>query len=76
MLPIRRTALKNGEMKPVETVWVRFPSLTLQRLHQRYTRIGDRRYQFEALSLHFMECLDVDADGVVLDYGDLWHSVP
>jgi hypothetical protein len=49
-LPIRRIGLKEGESQQVDTVWVRFPSLTAKMLRQRYTRIDRRRYKYEHLS--------------------------
>jgi hypothetical protein len=39
-LPIRRIGLNIGESQEVDAVWVRFPSLKLERLPQRYTRIS------------------------------------
>jgi hypothetical protein len=73
-LSIRRLALKEGESQQVDAVWVRFPSLTLERLQQRYTRIGRRLYKYETSTGYKAE-LEVDQSGLVVRYGDLWRRV-
>ena len=49
-LPIRRLVLQVGEAWKVESVWVRFPSLKLERLRKRYSRISNKSYKYEVLS--------------------------
>lgn len=75
-LPIHRLNLDIGDTQETEAVWVRFPSLTLERLQQRYTRTGDRSYRYEAPKLGFQAQLEVDSAGLVLKYGDLWKRIP
>jgi uncharacterized protein len=74
-LPIRRIGLKEGESRQVDAVWVRFPSLTLERLQQRYTRIGRRRYRYEYLPAGYQAELEVDECGVVVSYDNRWRRV-
>jgi hypothetical protein len=74
-LHIRRLNLKVGESAHSTAVWLRFPSLTLERLKQQYTRISDRRYRYEAPDLGFEAQLEVDADGLIVKYGDLWMRI-
>lgn len=74
-LPIRRLDLKVGESQQVDAVWVRFPSLTLERLHQRYTRIGQRLYKYENPLTGYEAQLEVDEFGLVVFYDGLWHRV-
>jgi hypothetical protein len=70
-LPIRRLALQVGESAYVDAAWLRFPSLSLERLSQRYTRIGANQYRYES-GAAFIATLEVDDWGIVRKYSDLW----
>ena len=72
-LAIRRLALQPGESAGAEAAWVRFPELTLERIPQRYTRTSERHYHYE--SGDFAADLEVDDQGVVIHYGELWERV-
>jgi uncharacterized protein len=72
-LPIRRLGLELGDTKVVVAVWVRLPSLDVQRLDQSYERIDERRYRYR--SGRFTADLAVDEDGMVLQYGFNWKAV-
>lgn len=74
-LPIRRINLKDGESQQVDAVWIRFPSLAVERLHQRYTRIDHRLYKYEKPSNGYEAQLEVDEFGVVISYDDVWYRV-
>jgi hypothetical protein len=74
-LSIRRLNLKVGESAQSTAVWVRFPGLRLERLRQRYTRIDDTRYRYEAPELGFTAQLEVDKAGLIVKYGDLWMRI-
>jgi hypothetical protein len=70
-LPIRRL---QGAGAEVAAAWVRFPELTVERLEQRYTPLGDGRWRYEAGD--FAADLVVDDRGLVVTYGDdLWATV-
>ena len=72
-LPIRRLGLAPGASAEITAAWVRFPALAVERSAQRYTRLEDRAYRYESGA--FAARLDVDADGVVLDYEGIWTAV-
>jgi hypothetical protein len=74
-LPIRRLTLDVGGEASTDAVWVQFPSLSLGQLAQRYTRTADRRYRYESDGGSFVADLDVDAQGLVVRYGDVWERV-
>jgi hypothetical protein len=74
-LPIRRLELPMNQAADVCAAWVRFPELTVERLAQRYTRIGDGRYLYESRSGAFQAELLVDEDGVVRSYPGGWEQV-
>ncbi|HEV8365523.1 MAG TPA: putative glycolipid-binding domain-containing protein, partial [Gemmatimonadaceae bacterium] len=73
-LPIRRLALTVGESTDVSAAWLRFPAMTLERLEQRYTRIGDSTYRYESAGGQFMRELTVTPDGLVHEYQGLWRA--
>ncbi len=75
-LPIHRLNIAIGQSQETDAVWVRFPNLTLERLKQRYTRIGERCYRYEAPDLGFEAQLDVDQYGLITKYGELWKRIP
>ncbi|MGH3005938.1 MAG: putative glycolipid-binding domain-containing protein [Gaiellaceae bacterium] len=72
-LPIRRLGLPVGEAADVAAVWLRWPDLTVERLDQRYDRIGRDLYRYS--SGRFSSVLKVDEEGLVLEYGDYWRVV-
>ena len=74
-LPIRRLQLGVGESGETDALWIRFPDLTLERLPQRYTRTAEDRFTYESRGGAFRADLNVDAEGVVVQYGDIWSRV-
>lgn len=71
-LPIRRLGLAEGQCADIDTAWVEFPSLTVRRSHQRYTRLSQQTWRYQA-GTHTSE-LTVDGHGLVTNYGaGLWH---
>ncbi len=72
-LPIRRLDLHVGERRQIDAVWVRFPGLTLEPLHQRYTRLDALRYRYENPGSGFTAVLQVDDAGLIVDYGEIWR---
>jgi uncharacterized protein len=73
-LPMRRMNLRVGQSFATEAVWMRFPSLRLERLQQTYTRLNQDQYRYESQG-GFTAILTVDSAGVVVNYGDLWRRV-
>ena len=72
-LPIRRLALNVGDAAELDATWLRFPELELERMTQRYERLADNRYRYS--SPGFAAELEVDENGLVLRYEDLWRAV-
>jgi hypothetical protein len=73
--PIRRLGLGVGDAGEVTAAWVRLPSLEVAPLRQVYRRVEAGLYAYAAPDLQFRAELEVDADGVVRRYGDLWRLV-
>ena len=76
LLPIRRLALAVGDDAPVRAAWLRFPALDLQPLDQRYARTDEQRWRYESRGGAFTAQLDVDAQGFVTRYADIWTTEP
>jgi uncharacterized protein len=72
-LPINRLQLAIGDEARVDAVWLRFPGLTVEPLHQCYTRIAANRYRYES-GASFQATLDVDDDGIVIRYENGWEQ--
>ncbi|HEX7472832.1 MAG TPA: putative glycolipid-binding domain-containing protein [Candidatus Limnocylindrales bacterium] len=72
-LPIWRLGLEPGESRDIETAWLRFPGLDLIQGSQTYDRVGDRTWRYR--SARFEALLEVDAEGLVTEYGRYWRAV-
>jgi len=76
-LPIGRLALARGERQPIDVVYVSVPDLTATRVEQAYTCIEPgRRYRYEGIFRNFTAEMDVDDDGLVIDYETLFRRLP
>jgi hypothetical protein len=78
-LPIRRLALKQGESAAIRVAYVTTPELRVAPDEQRYTCLeadaDGGRYRFEQVGSGFTAVLQVDADGLVEDYPELFRRV-
>jgi hypothetical protein len=74
LLPIRRLNLDIGQSADVRTAWLRFPSFALELLEQRYTRLAEDRMRYESFTTNFAAELRVSANGLVLDYENIWRA--
>ena len=76
-LPIRRLGLRQGDAREISVAYLEPPFTQPRRVTQRYTCLeADRRYRFESLDTGFSAELEVDEDGLVLDYPGLFRRVP
>ena len=75
-LPIRRLNLAVGQQSDLlYMAWVRFPRLTLAPLAQQYQRLSERSYLYTSGGGDFQATIDVDEDGLILDYQGAWQRV-
>lgn len=74
LLAVRRLGLRVGEQAETYSAWLRLAGLSLERLRQRYRRIGERQYVYEAPDLGFEATLEVDEHGFVTRYPGLWEA--
>lgn len=78
-LPIRRLRLQLGDSADLLVAYLNVPEFRLETARQRYTCLEagpDRsRYRFETLPCGFTAEILVDADGLVIDYPELFQRV-
>jgi hypothetical protein len=74
LLAIRRLDLRVGEEGEARAAWLRFPSFALEPLEQRYRRTGAGTYRYESAGGAFVTELQVNADGFITLYPDLWSE--
>lgn len=74
-LPIRRLRLNEDESADIRVAYVPLPSLEPEAVEQRYTKLGDDRYLYEGLFRSFRGELEVDEDGLVVDYPETFVRV-
>jgi hypothetical protein len=67
-LPIRRLRLAVAASKTIQAAWVRFPSLSVEKAKQTYTRLDEFTYRYASGT--FEADLVVDEDGVVAQYAE------
>ena len=68
LLPIRRLDLAVGDTAEMRAAWLRFPSMTLEVLEQRYRRTGPTSYRYESVTSGFACNLEVNDFGLVTHY--------
>jgi hypothetical protein len=69
--PVARLALAQDEGAQAPAAWVRVPDLRVERLEQRYARVAEREYDYEAPELEFGCRLEYGDDGLIADYPGL-----
>ena len=79
-LPIRRLAWTAGQARELTMAWISVPELTVRAAPQRYTCLrsiepAGGRFRYEGIGTGFTVELDVDPDGLVLDYGTIWRRL-
>jgi hypothetical protein len=74
LIAIRRLALDIGHASEAPAAWLRFPELTLERLEQRYHRVGPGTYDYQAPRHGYAASLQVSDVGFVTHYPGLWEQ--
>ncbi len=74
-LPIRGLGLDIGQSASIRVLYLPVPSLEPEAVEQRYTRLGENRWLYEGLFRGFSAELDVDADGLLLDYPETFSRI-
>jgi hypothetical protein len=75
-LPINRLRLAAGESRDLRVVYLPVPDLCPFPVTQRYTCLAPGRlYRYEGYPAGFVADLQVDADGLVIDYPGLFRRI-
>jgi len=74
-LPIKRLNLPVGASKEITVIYIDLPSNRYQPVKQRYTNLDNGIYKYENLESGFTSMLEVDKDGIVINYPGIWHRV-
>lgn len=76
-LPIRRLDLAAGQSADLRVVYIVLPEYTVTTDPQRYICLEPRRrYRYESLDSDFVREIEVDTDGLVVTYPELFRRVP
>jgi hypothetical protein len=62
-----------GQQAEVKAAWLRFPSFALEPLEQIYKRMDKGRYRYESGRGAYVTALEVNAEGFVTRYPDIWE---
>ncbi|NUY82382.1 putative glycolipid-binding domain-containing protein [Flavobacterium sp. MAH-1] len=71
-LPIRRLDFGAYNSHEILVLYIDLIEKTVSRKKQVYTKLSDSLYRFETVPKDFETNIEVDADGFVLDYPDLF----
>jgi hypothetical protein len=74
-LPIRRLRDELDQRHIISVVYIKIPTLTFETVAQAYTKVGAGLYRYESLSSQFEAVLEVDDDGVVVNYPGLFSRI-
>jgi uncharacterized protein len=74
LLSIRRLDLSDGQESQVRAAWLRFPTFILEPLEQVYRRIDATTYQYESAGGRFKTELQVNEQGLVTEYPNIWRA--
>jgi uncharacterized protein len=75
VLQLSRIALKPGQSAEVPVAWFDLDSASLTELPQRYERRNEASYWYEAPTVPYQNLLEIDPNGFVRSYPELWRLV-
>ncbi len=74
-LTLKRLGLEVGESRELLAAWILFPDIVPIAARQRYTRVSEHLYHFEAPLNGFVSDFEVDDDAVVTHYPATWDRI-
>jgi hypothetical protein len=76
-LPVRRLDFAERLPRRIAVAWIKIPDLTVRRTDQAYVLLGrtpsGRRFGYREPASGFLAEIEVDGDGLVIAYGDIWR---
>jgi len=70
--PIRRLAALAQDSLQIRAAWIQFPTLAVQPVAQRYTRLSATRYRYRNEDSGYEGHIDIDELGLPLSYEGVW----
>lgn len=74
-LPVRRLNMRVGESSEIEVLYFDLATRLVDVRKQRYTRLSDFQYRFETVPADFEAVIEVDEDGFVTQYPELFSRI-
>jgi hypothetical protein len=78
-LPIRNLKLKTNQPITIKVAYIKVPELEVSSVEQEYTRLDQSeppsRFLYRNLSNDFKAEIEVDKDGIVIDYPNIWKRI-
>lgn len=74
-LPVNGLFLPHGESRDFDLVYVDIMANQIKKDHQKYTKLGHHKYRFENDGGSFIADIDVDDDGFVTHYPELFNMI-
>lgn len=74
-LPIRRLDLQPGQVEDIRVTYIDVSSLKVEPWDQRYTGVSDGVIRYESVGSDFRRDLEIDEDGLVVEYPGLFSRV-
>jgi hypothetical protein len=73
LLQLRRIAISPGQAADVPVAWFDLDSATLTELPQRYERLSETTYRYQAPTVPYQGMLELSQNGFVKTYPQLWE---
>jgi hypothetical protein len=74
-LPINGLVLNNGKSRDIDVLYIDIMENEVRRDRQRYIKLDRLKYRFENDNGNFTADINVDEDGFVTDYPELFESI-
>jgi hypothetical protein len=78
-LPIRNLNFKTNQPVAIKVAYIKVPELEVSSVEQEYTRLDKSeppsRFLYRNLSNDFKAEIEVDKDGIVTDYSNIWKRI-
>jgi uncharacterized protein len=74
-LPVKRLQFELQESKLLDMLYINLPEFELQKVQQRYTRIGQHEYLYDNVSTDFTAALPFDENDIVKDYPGIFQRI-
>lgn len=71
-LPVRRLNLRPDADQAIQAAYIELPTLNVRPVRQQYTRVDDRTVRYASETRDFVRDIELDDDGFVIEYPNLF----